>query len=86
VLRFASMMVGAGVTVAITRTEHTAADLGRSAGRSNDAAVTRRLLVRALRWLCHQMLRRRIARAMVLDGFDPTVMLVANSVSSYAAA
>jgi len=80
------MMVGAGMKVVATRTEHTAADLRRSAGRSDDAAVTRRMLVPALGWLRHWLLRRRIARAMVLGGLDPTVMLVANSVSRYAAA
>ena len=36
------------MTVAITRTEHTAADLRRLAGRSDDAAVARRLLALAL--------------------------------------
>jgi len=48
VLRFASMMVGAGMTVAITRMEHTAAELRRLAGGSDDAAVARRLLALAL--------------------------------------
>ena len=42
------MMVGAGMTVAVTRTEHTAADLRRLARQSDDAAVTRRLLALAL--------------------------------------
>ncbi len=42
------MMVQAGVTVAITRTEHTAADLRRLAGQAGDAAMTRRLLALAL--------------------------------------
>lgn len=36
------------MTVAVTRTEHTAADLRRLAGQSGDAAVTRRLLALAL--------------------------------------
>ena len=36
------------MTVAITRTEHTAADLRLLAARSDDAAVTRRLLALAL--------------------------------------
>ena len=36
------------MTVAITRTEHTAADLRRLASGSDDAAVTRRLLALAL--------------------------------------
>ena len=36
------------MTVAITRTEHTAADLRRLAGRSGDAPVTRRLLALVL--------------------------------------
>ena len=36
------------MTVRITRTEHTAADLRRLAGGSDDAAVTRRLLALAL--------------------------------------
>ena len=36
------------MTVAVTRTEHTAADLRRLASRSDDAAVTRRLLALAL--------------------------------------
>jgi hypothetical protein len=47
-IQFASMMVGADMTVAITRTEHTAADLRRLASGSDDAAVTRRLLALAL--------------------------------------
>lgn len=51
-MRFASMMLGADMTVAVTRTEHTAAELRRLAGGSDDAAVARRLL----------------ALAMVLDG------------------
>lgn len=38
----------AGVTVAVTWTEHTAADLRRLAATSDDAAVTRRLLALAL--------------------------------------
>jgi len=42
------MMVGAGMTVGITRTEHTAADLRRLAAGSGDAAVVRRLLALAL--------------------------------------
>jgi transposase len=42
------MMVEAGMTVAVTRTEHTAADLRRLAAGSDDAAVTRRLLALAL--------------------------------------
>ena len=42
------MMVGAGMTVAVTRTEHTAADLRRLARQSDDAARTRRLLGLAL--------------------------------------
>ena len=42
------MLMGAGVTVAIMRTEHTAADLRRLVGGSDDAAVARRLLVLAL--------------------------------------
>lgn len=36
------------MTVAITRTEHTAVDLRRLAGQSSDAAVARRLLALAL--------------------------------------
>ena len=36
------------MTVAITRTEHTATDLRRLAGGSDDAAVARRLLALAL--------------------------------------
>ncbi len=39
---------GAGMTVAITRTEHTAAGLRRLAGQADDAAVARRLLALAL--------------------------------------
>jgi len=42
------MMMGAGMTVAITRTEHTATDLRRLAGQSDDAAVARRLLALVL--------------------------------------
>jgi transposase len=42
------MMVGAGMTVAITRTEHTAADLRRQARQATDAAVVRRLLALVL--------------------------------------
>ncbi len=42
------MMMGADMTVAITRTEHTAVDLRRLAGGSDDAAVARRLLALAL--------------------------------------
>ena len=42
------MVVGAGMTVGITRTEQTAADLRRLAAGSDDAAVTRRLLALAL--------------------------------------
>lgn len=42
------MMVGADMTVAITRTEHTAAALRRHAACSVDAAVVRRLLALAL--------------------------------------
>ena len=42
------MMMGADMTVAITRTEHTAADLRRLAAGSDDAVVTRRLLALAL--------------------------------------
>jgi len=42
------MMVEAGMTVAVTRTEHTVADLRRLAAGSDDAAVTRRLLALAL--------------------------------------
>jgi transposase len=42
------MMMGADMTVAITRTKHTAADLRRLAGGSDDAAVARRLLALAL--------------------------------------
>jgi len=42
------MMLGANMTVAITRTEHTAADLRRLASGSDDASVTRRLLALAL--------------------------------------
>jgi len=48
VIRFASKLVGADMTVAVTRTEHTAADLRRLAGQSGDAAVARRLLALAL--------------------------------------
>ncbi len=42
------MVVGADMTVAVTRTEHTAAALRRLAGGSDDAAVARRLLALAL--------------------------------------
>ena len=42
------MMVGAGITIAVTRTEHTAADLRRLASQSGDAAVTRHLLALVL--------------------------------------
>ena len=42
------MMLGADMTVAVTRTEHTAVDLRQLAGQSGDAAVTRRLLALAL--------------------------------------
>jgi len=42
------MTMGAGMTVAITRTEHTAAELRRLAGQADDAAVARRLLALAL--------------------------------------
>ena len=42
------MVVGADMTVAITRTEHTAVDLRRLAGGEGDAAVARRLLALAL--------------------------------------
>ncbi len=42
------MMMGADMTVAITRTEHTAADLRRLVGGSDDAAVARRFLELAL--------------------------------------
>ncbi len=42
------MVVGAAMTVRITRTEHTAADLRRLAGGSDNAVVTRRLLALAL--------------------------------------
>jgi len=45
---FACMVVGAGMTVGITRTEHAAADLRRLAGQLDDAAVVRRLLALAL--------------------------------------
>jgi len=41
-------VVEADMTVAITRTEHTAADLRWLAGQSGDAAVARRLLALAL--------------------------------------
>ncbi len=41
-------MVGADMTVAIARTEHTAADLCRLAGQSDDAAVARHLLALVL--------------------------------------
>ena len=47
-IRSACMVVGADMTVAVTRTEHTAADLRRLAGQSGDAAVARRLLGLAL--------------------------------------
>ena len=42
------MMMGADMTVAVTRTGHTAAELRWRAGRSGDAAVTWRLLALAL--------------------------------------
>ena len=42
------MMMETDMTVAITRTEHTAADLRRLTGGSDDAAVARRLLALAL--------------------------------------
>ena len=48
VVGFASMMVEADMTVAITRTEHTAAELRWLAAGSNDAAVARWLLALAL--------------------------------------
>ena len=44
----ASMRVETNMTVAVTRMEHTAADLRRLAAGSDDAAVTRRLLALAL--------------------------------------
>ena len=42
------MMVGADMTVAITRTEHSAADLRCQPGQSGDADEARRLLALAL--------------------------------------
>ena len=42
------MVVEAGMTVTVTRTEHMAADLRRLAGESDDAAVVRRLLALVL--------------------------------------
>lgn len=42
------MVVGSGMTVGITRTEQTAADLRRLAAGFDDAAVTRRLLALAV--------------------------------------
>ncbi len=45
-------MLGANMTVAVMRTEHTAADLWRPAWQSGDAAVA----------------RRRLGPALVLDG------------------
>ena len=41
-------MVEAGMTVSVTRTEHTAPDLRRLAAETTDAAVVRRLLALAL--------------------------------------
>jgi len=48
VVWFAFLIVEADMTVALTRREHTAADLRRLAGGSNDGAVARRLLALAL--------------------------------------
>ncbi len=42
------MVVGAGMTVSVTRTQHTAADLRRQAAGTGDAGVARRLLALAL--------------------------------------
>jgi len=64
------MMVGAGMTVSVTRTEHMAAGLRRQEAVTGNAAVARRLLALALRWLRHWLLRRRIARARWRAGPD----------------
>ena len=58
-------MVGADMTVAITRTEHTAAMLRRYAASSADAAVVRRLLALALVLDGHK--REDAARATGMD-------------------
>jgi transposase len=62
-------MVGADMTVAITRTEHTAADLRCLAGGSDDAAVARRLLALAL-----ILDGRKRADAARLSGMDRQVL------------
>jgi len=66
---FACTMVGADMTVAITRMEHTAADLRRLAGGSDDAAVARRLLALAL-----ILDGRKRADAARLSGMDRQVL------------
>ena len=58
--------VGADMTVAITRTEHTAAMLRRYAASSADASVARRLLALALVLDGHK--RADAARAAGMDG------------------
>lgn len=57
------------MTVAITQTEHTAADLRRLAGGSDDAAVARRLLALAL-----ILDGRKRADAARLSGMDRQVL------------
>ena len=42
--RSACMVTGADMTVAVMRTEHTAVDLRRPTGGSDDAAIARHLL------------------------------------------
>jgi transposase len=59
------MMIGADMTVAITRTEHTAATLRRHAACSADASVARRLLALALILDGHK--RADAARAAGMD-------------------
>ena len=58
-------MMGADMTVAITRTEHTAADRHRLAAGSNDASMARRLLALALILDSHKR-----ADAVRLAGMD----------------
>ena len=55
------------MTVAVTRTEHTAADLRRLAGGSGDAAVTRRLLALALALVLDGRKRADAARLAGMD-------------------
>jgi transposase len=62
---FACTMVEADMTIAITRTEHTAAGLRRYAACSTDASVARRLLALALILDGHK--RADAARAAGMD-------------------